>query len=430
MAKQSAQAQLAQVAAENGWTVRPVTDVAESGNVVDYVRNGVRIEVEYSARGAVVASAYQLPNNTLPSESLSVRDAGKREAIAGWMADGPAPAVPPTAPATPADAMDAQRAHIVVRSGDTAIAGTYTDSERDTDDIAMELADAVGTWHVARGARPLIWTAPSKLSESDQCDPAASDSWESVYLSARDLLGYARNYTLDIHTPRVSITMHIPDCEFCTNHAIVSAWQNFRDAELSDVSAQDVEAIRAEALTYSGQIGARYDDWVDLGRCRRCAGVARGNRDESYDYALGRVVQTHRDNAPAEVRDAAARVAHATAGNPYAPNPSEEALRLNRAISGSDSRCAACGEAADAGYGCCEGLHSTMARVAVARWLSAEQMYRDEQAEARKIGGDEYASSGWACVDCLMLLANGEVPGDWTEDAVAEWLARIEQTTA
>jgi len=38
--------------------------------------------------------------------------------------------------------------------------------------------------------------------------------------------------------------------------------------------------------------------------------------------------------------------------------------------------------------------------------------------------------SGWACTDCLMLLANGETPGDWTEDEVAEYLARVERHCA
>jgi hypothetical protein len=38
-------------------------------------------------------------------------------------------------------------------------------------------------------------------------------------------------------------------------------------------------------------------------------------------------------------------------------------------------------------------------------------------------------SSGWACVDCMMLLANGVTPEDWHPDAVAKWLADIEQST-
>lgn len=38
---------------------------------------------------------------------------------------------------------------------------------------------------------------------------------------------------------------------------------------------------------------------------------------------------------------------------------------------------------------------------------------------------DEYVCNGWACVDCLILLANGENPTDKTQDEVAEWHAEI-----
>jgi len=36
----------------------------------------------------------------------------------------------------------------------------------------------------------------------------------------------------------------------------------------------------------------------------------------------------------------------------------------------------------------------------------------------------------WACVDCMILLANGETDGNWTEAEKAEFLARFEAGTA
>jgi len=38
----------------------------------------------------------------------------------------------------------------------------------------------------------------------------------------------------------------------------------------------------------------------------------------------------------------------------------------------------------------------------------------------------EHLCDGWMCTDCLMLVANGETPHDWTEEETAEWLARID----
>lgn len=35
-------------------------------------------------------------------------------------------------------------------------------------------------------------------------------------------------------------------------------------------------------------------------------------------------------------------------------------------------------------------------------------------------------ANGWACVDCLFLLANGETPEQMNEEETAAWLARIE----
>lgn len=44
---------------------------------------------------------------------------------------------------------------------------------------------------------------------------------------------------------------------------------------------------------------------------------------------------------------------------------------------------------------------------------------------------DEYASDGWCCVDCLILLANGEDPvGTMSEDEIAAWHADIDRITA
>ncbi len=38
-------------------------------------------------------------------------------------------------------------------------------------------------------------------------------------------------------------------------------------------------------------------------------------------------------------------------------------------------------------------------------------------------------SYGWACTDCIMLLANGETPPDLSEAETATWLADIERHT-
>jgi hypothetical protein len=43
---------------------------------------------------------------------------------------------------------------------------------------------------------------------------------------------------------------------------------------------------------------------------------------------------------------------------------------------------------------------------------------------------DEYTCSGWACTDCLMLIANGEAPADRTDEELAEWEAGIAEHTA
>jgi hypothetical protein len=41
----------------------------------------------------------------------------------------------------------------------------------------------------------------------------------------------------------------------------------------------------------------------------------------------------------------------------------------------------------------------------------------------------EEHSNGWCCVDCLMLLANGETPTEMSETETAEYLARVAQHT-
>jgi hypothetical protein len=38
-------------------------------------------------------------------------------------------------------------------------------------------------------------------------------------------------------------------------------------------------------------------------------------------------------------------------------------------------------------------------------------------------------STGWACTDCLILLANGETPPEMDEDQAAAWLADIDRIT-
>lgn len=43
---------------------------------------------------------------------------------------------------------------------------------------------------------------------------------------------------------------------------------------------------------------------------------------------------------------------------------------------------------------------------------------------------DEYVCSGWACTDCLILLANGENPTDMTEEEISAWHAKIETRNA
>jgi hypothetical protein len=39
-------------------------------------------------------------------------------------------------------------------------------------------------------------------------------------------------------------------------------------------------------------------------------------------------------------------------------------------------------------------------------------------------------ANGWCCVDCLVLLANGETPPEMTEEQTAAWLAEIDRMTA
>jgi hypothetical protein len=40
---------------------------------------------------------------------------------------------------------------------------------------------------------------------------------------------------------------------------------------------------------------------------------------------------------------------------------------------------------------------------------------------------DEYRGHGWACVDCLMWLANGETDPEMSEEETAAWLANLNE---
>jgi len=42
---------------------------------------------------------------------------------------------------------------------------------------------------------------------------------------------------------------------------------------------------------------------------------------------------------------------------------------------------------------------------------------------------ETYAATGWACTDCLILLANSDAPADLCEAETADWLAQIAQRT-
>lgn len=37
------------------------------------------------------------------------------------------------------------------------------------------------------------------------------------------------------------------------------------------------------------------------------------------------------------------------------------------------------------------------------------------------------SAPGWACIDCTVLLANGDTPGDWDEDRTDAWVEEIER---
>ena len=43
---------------------------------------------------------------------------------------------------------------------------------------------------------------------------------------------------------------------------------------------------------------------------------------------------------------------------------------------------------------------------------------------------DTYVCGGWACTDCLILLANGENPPGWTDDEISAWHADIARRNA
>jgi hypothetical protein len=39
-------------------------------------------------------------------------------------------------------------------------------------------------------------------------------------------------------------------------------------------------------------------------------------------------------------------------------------------------------------------------------------------------------ASGWACIDCVMLLANGETDPEWSDIGTQDYLLSVEQNTA
>jgi len=43
--------------------------------------------------------------------------------------------------------------------------------------------------------------------------------------------------------------------------------------------------------------------------------------------------------------------------------------------------------------------------------------------------GDEYLCAGWCCTDCLMMLANGDEPEDWTYAELEVWRTDIAHYT-
>lgn len=43
---------------------------------------------------------------------------------------------------------------------------------------------------------------------------------------------------------------------------------------------------------------------------------------------------------------------------------------------------------------------------------------------------DTYTCNGWACVDCLMWLANGEAPVDMSQEDVTAWRAKVDARNA
>ena len=37
--------------------------------------------------------------------------------------------------------------------------------------------------------------------------------------------------------------------------------------------------------------------------------------------------------------------------------------------------------------------------------------------------------TGWVCIDCIMLIANGETPPEMSEDETEKWLAKMDDDT-
>lgn len=207
--------------------------------------------------------------------------------------------------------VDNTRAYVLVHDAGTVIAGTYTDTDKDTDDIAIAVADTVAEYMVATGGRKLAWTAPSKLTDAQQQNPENGDSWTDVHASVAEMVAAARPYYHASHYSSLAYTVGIPECQFCEDGALVSAWQNARDS-LTEYGA-------VPSYMYGPNDGARLretarefvmsPDWADLGRCVECAGKARGLANDSAEYAYRRVDETFADNAPQFIREAAERLA-------------------------------------------------------------------------------------------------------------------------
>lgn len=204
--------------------------------------------------------------------------------------------------------LDTTRPHVLVHDGGSVAGGAFTDGPTDDDDLAIAVAHIVGAHYIANGDRKLNWA--DTLTEAQEMNPENGDRFHSVRAHVLEMIQRARPFTEHSYSDGWTVVNHIPDCEFCTDHAIVSAWQNSRDMiGHGHTDTPEMErAIRLDARDFTGANGQKYDEWAGVGRCTRCAG-RHGHRDESASYAYGRVDETYSGNAPLFVREAAERVA-------------------------------------------------------------------------------------------------------------------------